>query len=133
MSWRCDVTHGLPLRSLSFVTPVGRRPIISLEMVILDILKVCSGLVNNSNLNHTYVSLTAILTKPWHRRSWENSNFQNGKLFTFDNSTINDLMWFKCLIRSSQTGRKIDFSEFFRNETGCYCLFYEDKRVSRKH
>jgi hypothetical protein len=30
------------------------------------------------------------LTQSWHRRSSENSNFQNGKLFTFDVSTIND-------------------------------------------
>jgi len=29
---------------------------------------------------------------PWHRRSFENSNFQNGKLFTFVDSTINDRM-----------------------------------------
>jgi len=39
MPWRCDVTHGLPLRGLSFVLPVYRRRVISLEIVILDTLK----------------------------------------------------------------------------------------------
>jgi hypothetical protein len=39
LSWRCDVTHGLPFRDLSFALPVCRRRIISLEMVILDTLK----------------------------------------------------------------------------------------------
>jgi hypothetical protein len=39
-------------------------------------------------------------TESWHRRSCENSNFQNGKLFTFNDSTINDRNWFKCVIRS---------------------------------
>ena len=71
-SWRCYVTHGLPL----------------LEMVILDIKVVCNGLVNHSSLNHTHRSLTVILTEPWHRRSGENSYFQNGKLFNFADSTI---------------------------------------------
>jgi hypothetical protein len=37
------------------------------------------------------------------------------------------------IIPNSIIGRKIDFPEFFRNGTGCYCLFCEDKRVSRKH
>jgi hypothetical protein len=36
-------------------------------------------------------------------------------------------------IANSMMRRKIDFPEFFRNGTGCYCLFCEDKRVSRKH
>jgi len=36
---RCDVTCSLPLQGLSFVLPVCRRWIISLEMVILDTLK----------------------------------------------------------------------------------------------
>ena len=35
LSWRCDVTRGLPLRGLSFVLPVCRRWITSPEMVIL--------------------------------------------------------------------------------------------------
>ena len=39
LSWRCDVTRGLPLRGLSFVLPVCRRRIISLEIVILDTLQ----------------------------------------------------------------------------------------------
>ena len=39
LSWRCDVTCGLPLWGLSFVLPVCRRRIISLEMVILDTFK----------------------------------------------------------------------------------------------
>jgi hypothetical protein len=39
LSWRCDVTRGLPLRGLSFVLSVCRRRIISLEMVIPDTLK----------------------------------------------------------------------------------------------
>ena len=64
---------------------------------------VCNGLVSHSGLNHTHRLLMVILTEPWHRRSCENSNFQNGKLFTFVDSTINDRRWFKCLIRSSQT------------------------------
>jgi hypothetical protein len=55
-------------------------------------------------------SLTVILTEPWHRRSCENSNFQNGKLFTFDVSTINDRRWFKCLIRSSKTQSRVTIS-----------------------
>jgi len=37
------------------------------------------------------------------------------------------------IIANSIMGRKIEFPEFFRNGTGCYCLFYEDKRASRKH
>ena len=49
-------------------------------------------------------SPTVILPEPWHRRSCEISNFQNGKLFTFVDSTINDRRLFlKCLVRSSQT------------------------------
>jgi hypothetical protein len=39
LSWRCDVTRGLPLRGLSFDLPVCRRRIISLEIVILETLK----------------------------------------------------------------------------------------------
>jgi hypothetical protein len=39
LSWRCDVTRGLPLRGLSFVLLVCRRRISSLEMVIIDTLK----------------------------------------------------------------------------------------------
>ena len=39
LSWRCDVTCGLSLRGLSFVLPVCRRRIISLQMDILDTLK----------------------------------------------------------------------------------------------
>ena len=39
LSWRYDVTCNLTLRGLSFVLPVCRRRIISLEMVILDTLK----------------------------------------------------------------------------------------------
>ena len=39
LSWRCEVTRDLPLRGLSFVLPVCRRRIASLEMVILDTLK----------------------------------------------------------------------------------------------
>ena len=31
------------------------------------------------------------------------------------------------IITNSIMGRKIDFSEFFCNGTGCYCLFREDK------
>jgi len=37
------------------------------------------------------------------------------------------------IIANSIMGRNIDFPEFFRSGTGCYCLFCEDKRVSRKH
>ena len=43
---------------------------------------VCNGLVSHSSLNHIHCSLAVILMEPWHRRSCENSNFQNGKLFT---------------------------------------------------
>jgi hypothetical protein len=39
LSWRCDVTRSLPLRGLSFVLPVCRRRIISLDTVFLDTLK----------------------------------------------------------------------------------------------
>ena len=39
LSWRYDVTCGLPLRDHSFILPVCRRRIISLEMVILSTLK----------------------------------------------------------------------------------------------
>jgi hypothetical protein len=49
----------------------------------------------------------------------------------------------RLMIRLRQTGRTNDrlwndrpcvsFPEFLRNGTGCYCLFCEDKRVSRKH
>jgi hypothetical protein len=39
LSWRCDVTRGLPLWGLSFVLPVCRRRITSLERVILDTSK----------------------------------------------------------------------------------------------
>ena len=77
---------------------------------------VCNGLLSHSSLNHTHRSLTVILTEPWHRHrhSCENSNFQNGKLFTFVDSTIHDRRWFKCLIRSSQT-RSWDGKLTFRN------------------
>jgi hypothetical protein len=61
--------------------PIAR--IICLEMVIQDIKVVCNGLVNHSSQNNTHRSLTVILTEPWHRRSGENSYFQNGKLFNF--------------------------------------------------
>ena len=37
------------------------------------------------------------------------------------------------IIANSIMGQSIDFAEFFRNGTGCYCLLCEDKRVSRKH
>ena len=67
----------MPLRGLSFVLPVCRRRIISLEMVILDTLK---------------WSATVILTESWHRRSYENSNFQNGNfLLTAQLMTAGDL------------------------------------------
>jgi hypothetical protein len=52
--------------------------------------------------------------EPWHRRSCEHSNFQNGKLFIFFDTTINDRRWFKCLIRSLQT-RSWDGKFTFRN------------------
>ena len=112
------VTRGLPLRGLSFVLPVCRRRIISLEMFILDTL-VYNDPMSHSSLNHTHRSLTVILTEPWHRRSCKHSNFQNGKLFTFVDITINDHRWFKCLIRSSQTRSwdgKLTFRNFFRND-----------------
>ena len=87
LSWRCHVTRGLPWR-------VG------------------NGLVSHSILNHTHRSLAVILTEPWHRCSCENC--QNGKLFTFVHSTINDRRWFKCLIRSQEgklTYRNISITE----------------------
>jgi hypothetical protein len=59
--------------------------------------------VETTTIVYHHRSLTVILTEPWHRRSGENSNFQNGKLVTFVDSTINDRRSFKCLIRSSQT------------------------------
>jgi len=33
---------------------------------------------------------------------------------------------------NSIIGREIDLPEFFHNGTGCYCLFCEEKRVSRE-
>jgi hypothetical protein len=79
---------------------------------------VFNGLVSHSSLNHTHHSLTVILREPWHRRSSKNSNFQNGKLFTFVDSTINDRRWFKCLIRSkwisiSQMTLDLFYVDFF--------------------
>jgi hypothetical protein len=53
-----------------------------------DIRVVCNGLMSHSRLNYTHRSLTVILTEPWHRRSCENSNFQNDKLFAFVDSTM---------------------------------------------
>ena len=96
LSWRCDVTRGLPLRDLSFVLPVCRRRINTLEMVIPDTLKwsATTWWVIQSSLNHTHRSLTVILIMPWNRRSCEHSHFRNGTLFTFVDSTINDRRWF---------------------------------------
>jgi len=37
------------------------------------------------------------------------------------------------IIANSIIGQKIDVPEFLRNGTRFYCLFGEDKRVSRKH
>jgi hypothetical protein len=39
LSWRCDLTRGLPLLGLSFVLPVCRGRITSIQLVILDTLK----------------------------------------------------------------------------------------------
>jgi hypothetical protein len=52
----------------------------------------CSGLVNHSNLNHTYGSLTAILTSRDNDVlvEFQISGWQ--KLLTFVDSTINDQM-----------------------------------------
>jgi len=37
------------------------------------------------------------------------------------------------IIANSIMGWKIDFPNFFRYVTGCYCLLCEDNRDSRKH
>jgi hypothetical protein len=71
-----------------------------------------NGLVSHSNVNHAHRSLTVILTEPWHRRSCENSIFQNDKwpqVIKMPNS----------IIANSIMGRKINFVDFFRNGTGC--------------
>ena len=123
LSWRSDITRDLPLRCLSFVPLVCRRRINSLEMVILDTLK----------WSATAWWVIPAWTIPTSRsRSF---NCQNGKLFTFVDSTINDLIFWipNSIISNSMMGRKIDFPEFFRYGTWCYCLFCEDQRVSRKH
>jgi hypothetical protein len=90
LSWRCDVTRGLPLRGLSFILSVCRRQIINLEMVILDTLKWSTT---------AWWVIPAWTIPTAHSRS----NFQNGKLLTFIDSTINDHRRIKCLIRLSQT------------------------------
>ena len=103
----------LPLRCLSFVLHVCRRRLISLEMDILDTLK-WSAKAWWVIPVWTHQSFMVILTVPWHRRSCENSNFQNGKLFAFVGSTTNDRRWLNCLIRSLQT-RSWDGKFTFRN------------------
>ena len=63
LSWRCHVTHGLSLPGQSFILPVCRKRIISIEIVILDTLKwSATALVSHSSLNHTHRSLMVILT-----------------------------------------------------------------------
>jgi hypothetical protein len=83
-------------------------------------------MVSHSSLNQTHCSLTVILTEPWHQSSCENSNFQNGKLLTFVDSTINGRGWFKCLIRSSQTWSwdgKLTFRNFSVTEQDVIVCF----------
>ena len=102
-----------------FVLPVCRGRIISIEMVILDTLKW-------SVTAWWVIPAWTILTEPWHRRSCENSNFQNGKLFTFVDSTVKDRRWFKCPIRSSQTRSwdgKLTFWNFFVTEQDVIICF----------
>jgi hypothetical protein len=83
------------------------------------------------------LKLTVILTEPWHWRSCENSNFENGKLFTFVDSTIDVCRWFKCLIRSSQTRSwdgKLTFRNFSVTEQGvivCLLLLFVRINVFR--
>ena len=73
---------------------------------------ICNGLVSHSSLNHTHRPLGVILTEPWHRRSYENSNFQNDKLFTFVNSTIVLITW------------KIDVKDYKRNVMSSRVTFW---------
>jgi len=111
LSWRCDVTRGLPLREMSFVLSVWRWRVISLKMVILDTLRW------SATAWWVIPAWTIPTTRSqsfWRALSLTNSNFQNGKLLTFVDSTINYCRWFKCLIRSSQT-RSWDGKLTFRN------------------
>jgi hypothetical protein len=104
--WR----HTQPaVMGLSFILPVCWRRIISLEMVILDTLKWSAAAWW---VIPVWAIPIARSQSFWH--SCENSNIQNGKLFTFVDSIINDRRWFKCLIRSSQT-RSLDGKFTFRN------------------
>ena len=88
LSWFCDVTRGL-----SFLLPVCRRRIISFEIVILDTLKwyVTPG---ESFQPEPYPPLALCHF---------DGAVASTLLFNFVDSTINDRMGFKCLIRSSQT------------------------------
>jgi hypothetical protein len=123
LSWHCDVIRGLLLWGLSFILPVCQRRIINLEMVILDTLKWSP---TASWVIPTWTILTARSRSLC--CSCENSNyFQNGKLFTFVDSTINDdHRWSKCLIRSLQTGSwdgKLTFRNFSITEQDVIVCF----------
>ena len=125
LSSRCEITRGLPLRCLSFLLPVCRRRIISLAMVILDTLK-WSG-------TDWWVirAWTIPTTRPW--LFWRSRRIDVLVKIQIFRMAICLLLLTAQLITNSIMGRKIDFPEFFRNGTGCYCLLCEDKRVSRKH
>ena len=88
------------VRGLSFVLPVCRRRIINLKMVITDTLKWSASFQPEPYPPLAHAHFYGAVASTF---LCENSNFQNGKLFTFVDSTINDRRWFKCLIRSSQT------------------------------
>ena len=112
LSWR-DITCSLPLQGLSFVLPVCRRWIISLEMVIPDTLKW------SATAWWVIQAWTIPTARSW--SFWRSRGIDVlakikifRKLFTFVDSTINERRCFKCLIQSLRT-RSWDGKLTFRN------------------
>jgi hypothetical protein len=121
LSWRCDITCGLPLLGLSFVLLVCGRRIISLEMVILDTLK---WSVTAWWVIQVWTIPTAHSQSFW--RSRDIDVLVKIQIFRMTNCllllTAQLMIEGDSIIANSIKGQKIYFPEFFRNGTGCYCL-----------
>jgi hypothetical protein len=69
LSWRCDVTRGLPFRGLSFVLPVCRRRIYSGKSIFHSHNRVCDDRIRH--LNHPRSSLIVLSTKVKNLPFWK--------------------------------------------------------------
>jgi hypothetical protein len=91
LTWvRVRVVGGFTLGNTSFLVMNPDFHFALAMDVIVCIKVVCNCLVSHSSLNNTHRSLKVILTEPWHQRSCENSNFQNGKYIW----STDDNLWF---------------------------------------